>query len=71
MHTIGEMAEALAREAGGPAPVVTGQYRAGDVRHVTASSARLRDELGWIPAVSFEEGMREFATAPLRAAVGG
>ncbi len=71
VHTIGEMAEALAREAGGPAPVVTGQYRAGDVRHVTASSARLRDELGWSPAVSFEEGMREFATAPLRAAVGG
>jgi dTDP-L-rhamnose 4-epimerase len=69
VHTIGEMAEALAREAGGPAPVVTGQYRAGDVRHVTASSARLRDELGWSPSVSFEEGMREFATAPLRAAV--
>ena len=70
VYTIGEMAEALAREAGGPAPVVTGQYRAGDVRHVTASSARLRDELGWSPAVSFEAGMREFATAPLRAAVG-
>jgi dTDP-L-rhamnose 4-epimerase len=71
VHTIGEMAEALAREAGGPEPVVTGQYRAGDVRHVTASSARLRDELGWTPAVTFEQGMREFATAPLRAAVVG
>jgi len=69
VHTIGEMAEALAREAGGPAPVVTGEYRAGDVRHVTASSARLQDELGWRPSVSFEQGMHEFATAPLRAAV--
>jgi len=69
VHTIGEMAEALAREAGGPAPVVTGQYRAGDVRHVTASSERLQRELGWSPSVTFEEGMREFATAPLRAAV--
>jgi len=69
VHTIGEMAEALAREAGGPEPVVTGEYRAGDVRHVTASSERLRTELHWEPGVSFEEGMREFATAPLRAAV--
>jgi dTDP-L-rhamnose 4-epimerase len=69
VHTIGEMAAALAREAGGPEPVVTGEYRAGDVRHVTASSARLRDELRWEPAVTFEEGMREFATAPLRASV--
>ncbi|KQO84122.1 NAD-dependent dehydratase [Frigoribacterium sp. Leaf263] len=69
VHTIGEMAAALAREAGGPEPVVTGQYRAGDVRHVTASSARLRDELRWEPAVTFEAGMREFATAPLRASV--
>jgi dTDP-L-rhamnose 4-epimerase len=69
MHTIGEMAEALARHAGGPAPIVTGEYRAGDVRHITASSERLRSELGWEPGVSFDEGMREFATAPLRAAV--
>ena len=39
------------------------------MRHITASSERLRTELGWTPAVSFDEGMREFATAPLRAAV--
>ena len=47
VHTIGELATALSRHAGGPAPVVTGEYRLGDVRHITASSARLRDELGW------------------------
>jgi len=69
VHTIGEMAEALARAAGGPAPVVTGEYRAGDVRHVTASSERLRTELDWAPSVDFEAGVREFATAPLRASV--
>ncbi len=69
VHTIGEVAEQLSRHSGGPSPVVTGEYRLGDVRHITASSARLRSELGWMPAVSFEEGMREFATAPLRAAV--
>jgi dTDP-L-rhamnose 4-epimerase len=69
VHTIGEMAAQLSTHAGGPAPIVTGEYRLGDVRHITASSARARRELGWMPAESFEDGMREFATAPLRAAV--
>jgi dTDP-L-rhamnose 4-epimerase len=69
VHTIGDMATALAAAAGGPAPVITGQYRLGDVRHITASSERLRRELGWSAQVAFETGMREFATAPLRAAV--
>ena len=68
VHTIGEMAEQLSAHAGGRVPVVTGEYRLGDVRHITASSDRLKSELGWAPAVSFEDGMREFATAPLRAA---
>jgi dTDP-L-rhamnose 4-epimerase len=69
VHTIGEMAAQLSEHAGGPAPIVTGQYRLGDVPHVAASSTRLREELGWEPSITFEEGMREFATAPLRAAV--
>jgi len=69
VHTIGELAEQVSLHAGGLPPVITGEYRLGDVRHITASSARLRSELGWRPAVGFEEGMREFATAPLRAAV--
>ncbi|MFF9622843.1 NAD-dependent epimerase/dehydratase family protein [Streptomyces griseosporeus] len=65
-HTVGEMARALADAYGGPEPVVTGEYRLGDVRHVTADSARLRAELGWKAEVAFAEGMREFAAAPLR-----
>lgn len=69
VHTVGDLAAALAEHAAGPAPVVTGEYRLGDVRHITASSARLREELGWRPSVTFDAGMREFATAPLRAAV--
>jgi dTDP-L-rhamnose 4-epimerase len=68
VHTIGEIAEQLSAHSGGPAPVVTGQYRLGDVRHITASSERLKTELGWAPSMTFEAGMREFATAPLRAA---
>lgn len=65
-HTVGEMARALADAHGGPAPVVTGEYRLGDVRHVTADSARLRAALGWRPEVRFAAGMREFAGAELR-----
>jgi len=66
-RTIGEMARALCDAFGGPDPVVTGGFRLGDVRHVTASNARAVSELGWRPRVPFAEGMREFASAPLRA----
>ena len=60
-RTVGEMAAALARALNGPAPVVTGQYRLGDVRHITADSSRLRRELGWTPQVEFQDGMAELA----------
>ncbi len=66
VRTIGDVAAALSTYASGPAPVVTGEYRLGDVRHVTASSELIKTELGWAPAVGFDDGMREFATAPLR-----
>ena len=60
-RTVGQMATALAGAMGGPEPVVTGQYRLGDVRHITADSSRLRRELGWLPRVAFEDGMAELA----------
>ncbi len=60
-HSVGEMAQALALACGGPDPVVTGEYRLGDVRHITASSARIRAELGWQPATSFAAGVAELA----------
>ncbi|MFD3777725.1 NAD-dependent epimerase/dehydratase family protein [Streptomyces sp. NPDC058612] len=69
-HTVGEMAAALAAAYGGPAPEVTGEFRLGDVRHVTADSGRLRRELGWRPEVGFVEGMAEFAQAGQRASAG-
>jgi dTDP-L-rhamnose 4-epimerase len=69
-HSVGEMADALSSADGrGLRPVITGAYRLGDVRHVFASIDRARRELGYEPAVAFAEGMREFATAPLRATV--
>jgi dTDP-L-rhamnose 4-epimerase len=59
--TVGDMALALSAALGGPAPVVTGQYRLGDVRHITADSSKLRAELGWRPAIEFIDGMAELA----------
>lgn len=67
-HTVGDLAAALAHAVDGPTPVVSGAFRLGDVRHVTASSERARRVLGLRPTVSFEAGVAEFATAPLRAA---
>ena len=67
-HSIGEMATALAAAGGGPAPIVTGEYRLGDVRHIVASPSRLKRELGWRPAVDFETGIKELALSPMRGA---
>ena len=41
------MAAALAAATGGPPPVVTGQYRLGDVRHITADCSAAGRVLGW------------------------
>ena len=64
-RTVGELAAALAEAVGGPAPQITGRYRLGDVRHLTADSARIRRELGWRPQVEFADGVDELATAPV------
>jgi len=66
VHTVGEFATNLSEVMGGPAPVVTHEYRLGDVRHITASSERAQLELGWRAQVDFLAGVREFAYAPLR-----
>jgi dTDP-L-rhamnose 4-epimerase len=65
-HTVGELAASLAAATAGPAPVVTGQYRLGDVRHVVADPSRAARLLGFHARIGFSEGVREFATAPLR-----
>ncbi|WP_193610282.1 NAD-dependent epimerase/dehydratase family protein [Nocardioides lijunqiniae] len=65
--TIGQVAELVVGGTGSDlAPEVTGQYRPGDVRHVVASPALAREELGFRAAVSPTEGLPAFATAPLR-----
>ncbi|MDP9117902.1 MAG: NAD-dependent epimerase/dehydratase family protein [Actinomycetota bacterium] len=60
-RTVGELAHALAEAVHGPTPVVSGQFRLGDVRHITADSARVRTELDWAPTVDFRAGVAELA----------
>jgi dTDP-L-rhamnose 4-epimerase len=60
-RTIGDLAAALTTAVGGPSPQVTGEYRLGDVRHITADSARARAELDWAPRIGFEEGLSALA----------
>ncbi|MCX5043951.1 NAD-dependent epimerase/dehydratase family protein [Aldersonia sp. NBC_00410] len=69
--TVGEVAATLAEARGGPAPVVTGRYRAGDVRHIVANPRRATELLGFTAAIAPAEGLRQFAFAPLRAHAGG
>jgi dTDP-L-rhamnose 4-epimerase len=74
-HTVGEMASALAGAFGGSGgsggsggiePVVTGEYRLGDVRHIVASPEGAARDLGFRARTPFADGMAEFARAPLR-----
>ncbi len=73
-RSVGDMARSLAKAFGageGSAlwPVVNGQFRLGDVRHVFASTTSATERLGFTAEVSFDAGMAEFAKAELRAPI--
>jgi dTDP-L-rhamnose 4-epimerase len=65
-HSIGDMARTLAAAYGGPDPVVTGEFRLGDVRHVVASPSHAAEVLGFEASVGFDAGVTAFAHEPLR-----
>lgn len=64
--TIGQMASTLAAAAGGLEPVLTGDYRRFDVRHVVASPEAAKAGLGFSAEISPEIGLAALATDPLR-----
>jgi dTDP-L-rhamnose 4-epimerase len=65
--TVLEMAVLLGKAFGAThAPEVVGGSRRGDVRHVFASVGRARELLGFRAEVRPEQGLAEFADAPLR-----
>jgi len=61
--TILEVASALSGLVGGPAPVVAGRWRPGDVRHVVADPSRAAEVLGFRAEIGLE-GLAELASAP-------
>jgi dTDP-L-rhamnose 4-epimerase len=71
-RSVGEMACSLARAFGSNEgdslwPVVTGEFRLGDVRHVFASATNAAASLGFTATVAFDDGMAEFAQSTMRA----
>ncbi|MEX1007368.1 MAG: NAD-dependent epimerase/dehydratase family protein [Acidimicrobiia bacterium] len=67
-RSVYELAAALSRNLGpdAPPPEIVPRYRLGDVRHVFASPNAAARRLGFVAAVSFDDGIREFAAAPMR-----
>ena len=63
---IKDVANRICAAREGQPPVVTGQYRSGDVRHIVADPAAAADVLGFRAAIDPSDGLREFAFAPLR-----
>ena len=57
--TVGEMASELATALSGPDPVITGRYRLGDVRHITADCSAAERVLGWRARIGLGEGVAD------------
>ena len=59
--TVNEVVEALFAAFGTEVPTrVSGNYRLGDIRHNVADTTRLREILGYSPAVGFRDGVARF-----------
>lgn len=56
-----EMVDALRHRLGGPEPEIVGKYRKGDIRHCYADIDRIREDLGFEPEVTFEDGIDDLA----------
>ena len=62
-YTISEIAGRLADVLGKPhlAPLITGKYRVGDIRHCYADISLAQQKLGFYPQVDFDKGLEELA----------
>jgi dTDP-L-rhamnose 4-epimerase len=56
--TVGEIAQALSTALSGPDPIITGRYRLGDVRHITAECSAAERVLGWRAEIELSEGIQ-------------
>jgi dTDP-L-rhamnose 4-epimerase len=61
--TVGEMAAELSRTLSGPAAMVTGGYRLGDVRHITADCSAAERVLGWRAEIDLTDGLTDLSVS--------
>ncbi|MCM6776122.1 NAD-dependent epimerase/dehydratase family protein [Nocardia sp. CDC159] len=59
--TLWQAASIMSRARGGPEPVVSGQYRLTDVRHIVAHPERAREALGFTARLAPAQGLAEYA----------
>ncbi|MFI6870139.1 NAD-dependent epimerase/dehydratase family protein [Nocardia sp. NPDC050406] len=60
--TVWEVAAIMSKALGGPNPVVTGQYRLTDIRHLVANPDRARQALHFAPRILPAHGLAAYAT---------
>ena len=71
-RSVTDLALALAASIGESVlPDITGEFRLADVRHVFASPARARRELGFSAKIEFDEGMQMLAAPPIAGVLSG
>ncbi|MEK6607554.1 MAG: NAD-dependent epimerase/dehydratase family protein [Myxococcota bacterium] len=60
--TVAELARLVARKLGRDLePEIPGTFRRGDIRHCFADTSRAREQLGWEPRITLDEGATELA----------
>jgi dTDP-L-rhamnose 4-epimerase len=60
--TVVRMAAVMSNAVGGAEPMITGDFRLGDVRHVTADVTAAERVLGWRARIGLREGVAGLAT---------
>jgi dTDP-L-rhamnose 4-epimerase len=59
--TLWEVASIMSRACGGPGPVVSGQYRITDARHIAADPERARHTVDFTAAIPPTQGLADYA----------
>lgn len=59
--TLWEVASIMSKALGAPDPVVTGQYRITDIRHLVANPERARGALDFTPRIAPARGLADYA----------
>nr|WP_221333073.1 NAD-dependent epimerase/dehydratase family protein [Nocardia transvalensis] len=59
--TLWEVASIMSRARGGPEPVVSGRYRAADIRHIVAHHERARHALDFTAHIPPTQGLADYA----------